>query len=125
MAIIEKSIKLKGSKGEKEITALFDSGATYSCIQPQLAKQLGRTDSLSEPKNFGTAEKSRKVVATDAIRLDFALNGYTFSDEFMVIPGLADPVIIGVATLQKWRMKLNFETDEVVIDPKVTKLRLL
>jgi hypothetical protein len=29
------------------------------------------------------------------------------------------------ATLEKWRMKLDFEHDEVIIDPRVTHLRLL
>jgi hypothetical protein len=59
------------------------------------------------------------------VNLNFYIDGYRFSDEFMLIPGLSEPVLIGGATLQKWRMKLNFETDEVVIDPKVTRLRLL
>lgn len=27
--------------------------------------------------------------------------------------------------LQKWRIKLNFETNEVILDPQVTKVRLL
>ena len=27
--------------------------------------------------------------------------------------------------MQKWRFKLNFEADEVIIDPRVTRLRLL
>jgi len=125
MAIIEKPIKLRGSKGEENIVALFDSGSTYSCIQPQLAKKLGRTDPLPEPKSFGTAEKRRKVIATEAIRLDFELNGYTLSDEFMVIPGLSSSVIIGAKTLQAWRMKLDFENDEVIVDPRVANLRLL
>jgi hypothetical protein len=43
----------------------------------------------------------------------------------MVIPELSHPVIIGAATLQKWRMKLDFENEDIIIDPKVTKLRLL
>jgi hypothetical protein len=43
----------------------------------------------------------------------------------MLIPGLSEPVIIGAKTLQAWRMKLDFEHDEVVIDPRVTKLRLM
>jgi hypothetical protein len=30
--------------------------------------------------------------------------------------------IIDVNTLQKWRIKLDFENDKVVIDPKVAKL---
>jgi predicted nucleotidyltransferase len=59
------------------------------------------------------------------VRLDFTLNGYTFTDEFMVIPRLSDPVIIGAKTLQAWRMELDFENHDVIIDPKVTKLKLL
>lgn len=125
MAVIEKKIRLNGSKGGEDAVAIFDSGSSYSCIQPKLAKRLGVIESLPKPKNFGTAEKKRTITAKEAVRLDFDLNGYTFSDEFMVIPDLSDPVIIGAATLQKWRMKLNFETDEVIIDPRVTKLRLL
>ena len=27
--------------------------------------------------------------------------------------------------MQKWRFKLDFEKDEVIIDPRVTKIRLL
>ena len=43
----------------------------------------------------------------------------------MLIPDLSEAVIIGAATLQKWRMKLDFDADEVIIDPRVTKLRLM
>ena len=125
MAVIEKEIILKGSKGEKEITAVFDSGASYSCIKPELAGRLGITEDLPEPMEFGTAKEGEKLVADRAVRLNFYIDGYRFSDEFMLIPDLSDPVIIGAATLQKWRMKLDFENDEVIIDPRVTKLRLL
>ena len=61
----------------------------------------------------------------ERVSLDFHLNGYRFSDEFMVIPDLSSEVIIGAATMQKWRFKLDFEADEVIIDPRVTRLRLL
>jgi len=42
----------------------------------------------------------------------------------MIIDNLSEPVIIGAKTLQAWRLKLDFEKDEVIIDPRVTKLRL-
>lgn len=125
MAVIEKKIRLIGSLGKSEERALFDSGSTYSCISPQLAKRLGVREPLPSPKRFGTAEKGRTVTAKERVSLDFKLNGYTFSDEFMVVHGLTEPVIVGAATLQKWRMKLDFENDEVIIDPRVTKLRLM
>ncbi len=125
MAIIQKEIKLAGSKGERKVVAVFDSGASYSCIRPELASELGLVDKLPEPMDFVTAKEGEKLSATEATRLNFYINGYRFSDEFMLIPDLSEPIIIGVATLQKWRMKLDFETEEVIIDPKVTKLRFL
>ncbi|HAW50022.1 TPA: hypothetical protein DCX16_03620 [bacterium] len=125
MAVIERKIRLVGSKGEKEVIGLFDSGATYSCIKPELAYQLEMVTTLPEPMEFGTVEEERKVIAKEAVRLNFYLDGYRFSDEFMLIPNLLEETIIGAATLQKWGMKLDFEHDEVIIDPKVTKLRLM
>lgn len=125
MAVIQKTIRLAGSKGAEEAAAIFDSGATYSCIEPGLAQRLGVEEKLPEPMDFGIAEEGRGLTATQRVSLNFYIDGYRFSDEFMLIPGLSEPVIIGAATLQKWRLKLNFETDEVIIDPRVTKLRLL
>ena len=125
MAVIQKRIRLAGSKGSQDEVAIFDSGATYSCIQPELARKLGTVEPLPEPMDFGTAEGGRTLRAEQAVRLNFYLDGYRFSDEFMLIPGLSEPVIIGAKTLQAWRLKLDFEADEVIIDPRVTHLRLL
>jgi len=125
MAIIEKELRLVGSKGERTVTAIFDSGASYSCIAPDLARELGMVEALPEPMDFGTAKEGESLSAKEAIRLNFYIDGYRFSDEFMLIPNLSEPVLIGAKTLQAWRLKLNFETDEVIIDPRVTKLRLL
>jgi hypothetical protein len=125
MAVIQKEITLEGSKGKTKRVALFDSGATYSCIISNVAGKLGNIEPLPEPMEFGTAEKGGKVIAKERVSLNFYIDGYRFSDEFMIIENLSEPVIIGTATLQKWRMKLDFENEEVIIDPRVTKLRLL
>lgn len=125
MAVIEKKIKLKGSKGEVQLIALFDSGATYSCIQEELAKKLEIFTPLPGMRKFETAKNEVELKAEHAVRLDFYLNDDRFSDEFMVIAGLSDKVIIGAKTLQSWRMKLDFEHDEILYDPRVTRLRIV
>lgn len=125
MAVIQKPIRLVGSKGSQEEVALFDSGATYSCIQPELARKLEITVPLPEPMDFGTAKGGETLSATERVSLNFYLDGYRFSDEFMLIPGLSQPVIIGAKTMQGWRMKLDLEADAVIIDPRVTHLWLL
>jgi hypothetical protein len=78
MAVIEKSIRLVGSKGEKEVACLFDSGSTYSCIKPSLAEKLGVVEELPEPMEFGTAKEKETVVAKERTSLNFHLNGYRF-----------------------------------------------
>jgi len=124
MTIIARNIRLVGSKGEQEIKGLFDSGATYSCIEKALAEKLGVIDVLPEPMRFETAKEGESVEAREVVRLNFYLDDYHFSDEFMVIPGLSEKLIIGTTTMQKWRFKLDFEREEVIIDPRVTRLRL-
>ncbi|MFQ6058465.1 MAG: hypothetical protein ACE5MB_06280, partial [Anaerolineae bacterium] len=57
MAVIQKPIRLAGSKGSQEVVATFDSGSTYSCIQPELAKKLAGIEPLPEPMDFGTAKE--------------------------------------------------------------------
>ena len=125
MVIIEKGVELVGIKGREKVKGLFDSGATYSCIDKRLAAKLGMLELLPEPREFETAKRGEKVEAKERVTLDFYLNGYRFSDEFMVLPDLSEDLIIGTTTMQKWRFKLDFEHEEVIIDPRVTRLRLL
>lgn len=55
-------------------------------------------------------------------QLDFYHEEVRLSDEFLVLPGLSEEAIIGAATMQKWRLKLDFENDRVIVDPRVAKL---
>ena len=57
--------------------------------------------------------------------LDFYIDDILLSDEFLVVPDLSEEAIIGAATMQKWRIKLDFEYDNVHVDPKVGKLQLI
>ena len=115
MVIIEKGVELVGIKGREKVKGLFDSGATYSCIDKRLAAKLGMLEPLLEPREFETAKRGEKVEAKERVTLDFYPNDYRFSDEFMVLPGLSEDLIIGTTTMQKWRFKLDFEHEEAII----------
>ena len=41
MSIIKLPLLYEGSKGEKHLYTLFDSGAIFSCINPEVAEGLG------------------------------------------------------------------------------------
>jgi predicted aspartyl protease len=112
-------LSFKGSKSEQVLYALFDTGSTYSCVREDLALKLGPPDKLPEPRFFTTASDNHYLKVESRIGLDFEIKETTLTDEFMVVPQLSEEVIIGVTTLQKWRIKLDFDHDDVIVDPRV------
>ena len=124
MGIIRVPLHFEGSVGEKTLYALFDSGSTFSCIRHDLAVEIEKPSTLRRPMEVATASEGHYVKISEAMRADFYYNDIRLSDEFMVVPSLSEEAIIGVNTLQKWRIKLDFEHDTIIIDPKVAKLIL-
>ena len=121
MSIIKLPLHFEGSKGESTLYVLFDSGAPFSCITPECAAQIATLEKLWKPLEIATASEGHYLKIENRISVDFYYNDIRMSDEFMVIPGLSEDAIIGVNTLQKWRIKLDFEHDTVIVDPKVAK----
>ncbi len=119
MSILKFPMLYKGSKGQANLVSLFDSGASFSCISPKAAEQLDNLVPLPDVLRIQTASEAHEISVKYRVTLDFYLNGTRLSDEFYVIPALSEEAIIGAATMQKWRIKLDFEHDTVSVDPKV------
>lgn len=123
--IIRVPLRFEGSKGEKVLYSLFDSGATYSCIAEENVEDLEELIKLHTPMRLATASEATFMEINYRVTLDFYYEDVRLSDEFLVVPGLSEEVIIGAATMQKWRLKLDFENDRVIVDPRVSKLILI
>ena len=125
MGIVTKHVRLVGSRGEHETEGSFDSGASYSFMRKDIAERLEILLPLPQPMSFEMAQRGATLVVRERIVLDFWIDGYRFSDEFLVVDNLADELIIGATTMQKWRLKLDMEREEIIIDPSVTRLRFV
>jgi len=119
MSILKFPMLFKGSKGQANLISLFDSGASFSCIRPDVAARLANLEPLPDVMHIQTASGGHEIRVEHTVRLEFYLNDTLLSDELIVIPGLSEEAIIGAATMQKWRIKLDFEHDTVWVDPKV------
>ena len=126
MSLIHTPVILSGSKGRKEVLALFDRGASYSCISYHAAEEIAHLEPLPEPIEFETAEKDSFVMAEYRIAADFFFTDTPrrFTDELVVIDGLSEDLIIGASTMQKWKIRLDFDTEEVLYDKKMHRLRI-
>ncbi len=125
MSVIKLPLRFEGSIMDKTLFTLFDSGANLSCISEESAKGLTELIKFRKTRLVGTAAEGHFIEIKAAIRVDFFIDDINLSDEFLVVPGLSEEAIIGAATMQKWRIKLDFEHDTVHVDPKVAKLQLV
>lgn len=124
MSVIKLPLLFVGSKGEANLYSLFDSGANLSCINPDFVENLETPTKLGRVRQVSTAAEGHYIEISERVSLDFYLNDILLSDEFLVVSGLSEEAIIGAATMQKWRIKLDFEHDTVHVDPKVAKMQL-
>jgi len=70
MAIIQQKVQGAGSVDSVEELALFDIGATYSCIQPSFVRQVGMVERLPKPMLLSTARNGDRHEAKEVVRLD-------------------------------------------------------
>jgi predicted aspartyl protease len=128
VSVLEKEILLLGSKGSARRTALFDSGASYSIIRRDLAESLELLTPIPDPENyvFETARAGETLQATHSVRLEFRFDDSEarFSDEFIVLADSSEPVLIGATTLQKWRITLDFDREEIHYRKTAQRLRV-
>ena len=125
MSIIKHPLLYSGTEGEKYLYTLFDSGANLSCIHPDHADGLALPQHLGRTRRVSTASETHFIVIEYRIIVNFYINDLELSDEFLIVPGLTEEVIIGAATMQKWRIKLDFEHDFLIVDPRVTKMQII
>jgi hypothetical protein len=112
----------EGSKRDAHFYTLFDLGATFSCIDEALAIKIASIEPMFKPLKLETANKGHFMEIKARTVLDFYINNdVRMSDEFMVIPSLSEDAILGANTFQKWKIKLDFEHDRVIVYPKVAK----
>lgn len=109
----------KGSKGQADLVSLFDREHLYSAIRTDIAENLGNPELLPDVYRFYSPFDGHEILVKHRIALTFYVNGVRLSDEFNVIPTLTEEAIIGITTIQKWRIKLDTENGSVLVDPKL------
>ncbi|MGC4037375.1 MAG: retropepsin-like aspartic protease [Chitinophagaceae bacterium] len=126
MGIIRLPLLYRGTKNDKYVYSLFDSGANYSFLRKDIAEQLEDLTLLRKPLRMATADPSNFLEVNYATRTFFNMsNDVELSDEFYVLDDLSEEAVIGALTMQKWKMKLDFEHDRVEVDPRMTKMQII
>ena len=124
MGLILKKLRVAGDKGERRLSVLFDTGAAASFIRRDVADRIATTLELPSPKTYTLGDGVGRLRVHETAVLYVHIQGVEISDNFIVTPRLADEVIIGATTMQKWRIKLDLENEGVIIDRRMARLLL-
>lgn len=124
MGLIIKRLRVAGDKGERRLQVLFDTGASASFIRRDAVDKIATTLKLPSPETYTLGDGVGKLRVNETVVLYVYIDGIRISDNFIVAPRLADEVIIGANTLQKWRVKLDLENERVVVDKRMARLLL-
>lgn len=73
------------------------------------------------PMDVAKASQCTYLKIRERINPYFYIDDILMYDEFIFVANLSEDTTIGVSTLQKWRIKLDFEHDTVIIDSKISK----
>jgi hypothetical protein len=71
MAIIKHPILYVGSRGEKHLYTLYDSGSNLSCILPDFVEGLAIPELLGRPRRLLRASEGGIIEVKYVVRLDF------------------------------------------------------
>lgn len=121
--MIYKTVRLTGSRAEREVKALFDTGSSRCSLSREVAQSVGDVVPVAIPLQIETA--TAVTQAREAVHAAIWLDGHPLQWVFYVVDGLTEPAIVGADFLQIWKIKLDPEHETLILDPNALKLKLV
>jgi len=111
MGIIERNLTVSGQKSKK-VLAFFDSGSSFSIINPKILKDIGYLKKIKTKITLELGDGS-KMFVKDSVILGIKLNKNDYYFKFLVAP-ISEKMVIGVDFLQEFGHTLEFKRDRII-----------
>jgi len=125
MGLIIKPVQVIGDKGRITVQALFDTGASASFIRREKVQNVATISKWPKPWVFVLGDGKNTIQAQDVVNVDITLKEVTVYHSLIVVDEIGEDMIVGADMLQRWKIKLDPEREDVWIDKKVTELKLM
>jgi predicted aspartyl protease len=123
MGLIYKDLEFVGTKGSKVMRVLMDTGASESFLRESEAQAI--TDLFQSPVSV-MVELGKGFVAVAELAIAAVnLDGHRVHWTFYVLEDLTEEAVIGADFFQRWKIKLDPATEDLIVDPQALKLKLV
>jgi len=125
MGLITKKLKVMGDKGEEVVNCLFDSGASWSFIRKDIQERIATPFSMLKKLRFSLGDGKGNIETDKGVFLQIKLPEGEIFDDVAISDFLAEEMIIGAKTMQVWKIRLDLEHEDIIIDKKSLELKLV
>jgi hypothetical protein len=101
----------------------MDTGASRCYIRDKEANLIAQPSRIPTPAELRLGKGSTQV--NEMLVCDIELDGYRMPWAFMVVPELTEELILGADFFQILKIKLDPETEEIIIDPSALEIQLI
>jgi predicted aspartyl protease len=120
---IYRALKIKSSKGELTVKALFDTGASFTVVRKDVAEKIGHI-LPTNVKEVTLADGKTRLKVLGYIPISTVLEGSPIDDIAYVIDELAEELIIGVKVMEFYDIKFDPSTNKIIVGKNYSSFEL-
>ena len=124
MGIFVKEYNVIGTRRSDTVRVLYDTGAGASFVRRDIAEPLGDFATTPIPIQFMMADAGAGFTVDQTIPLIVDVDGNPLMYHFCIADDLAEELIIGPDMMQKWKITLDLDNEDVAVDPRALYLNL-
>lgn len=123
MGEIRKKLRIIGPRRRRLVDCLFDTGATWSFVRPDLVAELGlSTAKVPGGVSIRLGKGSTRVSRVAAVKI--RLDGVSLPDHAYVMAGLPEPYVVGIEFLEAYGIRLDPRRRRLLLPPR-RRLRVI
>jgi predicted aspartyl protease len=120
---IYRVLRVRSSKGELAVKALFDTGASFTVVRRDVAEKIGHI-LPTDVREVALADGKTKLKVLGYIPISTVLEGSPIDDIAYVIEELAEELIVGVRVMEFYDIKLDPSTNKVIVGRNYSSFEL-
>jgi predicted aspartyl protease len=123
MLRVYRVLRVRSSRGELAVKALFDTGASFTVVRRDVAEKIGHI-LPTNVKEVTLADGKTKLKVLGYIPISTVLEGSPIDDIAYVIEELADELIVGVKVMEFYDIRLDPSTNRIIVGRNYSSFKL-
>jgi len=120
---IYRVLRVRSSRGELAVKALFDTGASFTVIRRDVAEKIGHI-LPTDVREVTLANGKTKLKVLGYIPISTVLEGSPIDDIAYVIEELAEELIVGVKVMEFYDIRLDPSTNRIIVGRNYSSFEL-